>query len=91
MEASGTVTVDELSVVSVPFGPIGDESAAFRLNMSLSSSGQSFMATIDFVTVTSGRAVVDTSFTTFGGSEPFDPDEALRLTELVVSRLPSDL
>ena len=44
----------------------------------------------DFITVTSGRAVVDTSFTTYGGSESFDPDEALRLTELVVSRLPSD-
>ena len=90
IEASDTVAVDELTVVSVPIEPIGDESAAFRLTISLSSSGQSFMATTDFITVTSGRAVVDTSFTTFGGSEPFDPDEALRLTELVVSRLPSD-
>lgn len=91
IEAAEGVTVDDLSVVSVPIGPIGDESAAFRLTMSLSSSGQSFMATIDAITVTSGRAVVDTSFTTFGGAEPFDPDEALRLTELVVSRLPSDI
>jgi hypothetical protein len=52
--------------------------------------GESLVLTIDLVTVINGRAIVDTSFSN-AGSQPFDPGEELRLTQLVVSRLPSNL
>ena len=68
---------------------MGDQSAAFRLTIQFEADQGTVTFLSDYVVATKGRAIVSMQFD--NQSEPWDAAEALRLTELVLDRIPSDL
>ena len=80
----GDITFNEVS-----FEDLGDDSIAFRLTVPVSSQGFEVELFVDVVAVAEGRVGVTTTFQSL--FTPFDPEEALRLTEIVLDRIPADV
>jgi len=80
----------EVSVEALDFEPVGDGSAAFRVTIPVETDEGTTVFLTDVVLATKGRATVSMEFSSTT-SEPWDTAEALRLTELVLDRIPSDL
>jgi hypothetical protein len=78
-------SVRDLSVVSLPIGKIGDQSAAFEVRVTLSGSARTVKAYLDFYLVRSGRAGI--SLVASGINQRVDSSLALSLLRTVVSRL----
>lgn len=67
------------------FEDLGDDSVAFRLTIPVSLQSFNVDVYIDLVVVRVGRAGITTTFQS--ELSPFDPDEAARLTQIVVDRV----
>jgi hypothetical protein len=80
----------EVSVEALDFEPMGDGSAAFRVTIPVETAGMTTVFLTDVVLATKGRATVSMEFSS-SASEAWDAAEALRLTELVLDRIPADL
>lgn len=87
LEGEDDVEVGEITFNEMSFEDVGDDSLAFRLTVPVSDEAFEVELFIDYVLVMKGRVGITTTFqSTFS---PFDQDEALRLAELVVDRVPA--
>ena len=89
VEASDVEGVGAVSVERLEFEPVGDQIVAFRITIPIETDEGTVVLLTDAVYATKGRASVSMEFST--PSEPWDIAEAVRLTELVLNRIPSDL
>jgi hypothetical protein len=89
LDASGAVGVGELSVEPLELEPVGDQSVAVRVMLPIETDQGTTVLLSDAVVAAKGRAVVQMEFGT--EAQPLATAEALRLTELVLDRIPSDL
>lgn len=80
--------VGEPTFNPISFGDLGDETVAYRATIPLSSSGIDVDVYFDIVAVRVGRVGIEATFqSTFS---PFSTDEAERLVEVMIDRVPAD-
>ena len=89
VDASGAAGVGEVSVEPLELGQVGDQSVAVRVTFPIETDEGATVLVSDAVIAAKGRAIVQMEFGT--EAQPFAAAEALRLTELVLDRIPSDL
>jgi hypothetical protein len=88
-DPSNDAELGEPTVAPISFPDLGDDAEAFRVTVPIETQGRSVELYVDAVEVRVGRVGIGTTFTS--AFSPYDTDEAVRMTQIVVDRVPADI